>query len=366
MVSRGEWGVGYLAGTGTSLMAIIVWWFVIRSGVDFTAYVGTVTGIILSLTLVYLAYWLTQSELQDEHIWAVSRWGAVGLVIPGIPIVAIAVFGVGTTVLVEPSILVNVTAASAVIGALFGAVTELENEHERVLAVNERNVVLNRLLRHDLRNDAAVLRLLADNLEHELGEAGDVFAEPIRKKTGEIVKLSKAARRVEDLDGGTTGRPIDVAGVVRDQVNTVRSTHPEVDIETDLPDRAFVRADGLLRPVIDNVVENAIEHNDRSPKLRISVRGPDRVGGRVEFEVADNGPGIPDATVRLLSRGGSSEVKDASFDSGLGLWLVKWFVDTCDGELTVEENDPRGTVVRIALPHVATGADPAPTIEATA
>lgn len=358
--------MGYLAGTGCSLVAIIVWWFLIRNGVDFTAFVGTVTGIILSLSLVYLAYWLTRSELQDEHIWAVSRWGAVGLMIPTVPIAAIAVFGLGSTLLVEPSILVNVTAASAVIGALFGAVTELEIEHARVLAVNQRNVVLNRLLRHDLRNDAAVLRLLADNLEHEFGAAGDEFAEPIRKKTDEIVELSKAARRVDELDRDTSNRPVDVVDVVRDQVNTVRSTRPTVDVETDLPEEAWVSADGLLGPVIDNVVENAIEHNDARPEVHISVRRPDRLGGRVEVRVADNGPGIPDETARLLSRRGMSEPSDASYDTGLGLWLVKWIVEACDGELAVEDNDPRGTVVRIALPHAASRGNPASAIGATA
>lgn len=347
-------------------MAIIVWWFLIRDGVDFTAFVGTVTGIILSLSLIYLAYWLTQSELEDEHIWAVSRWGAVGLMIPTVPIAAIVMFGLGSSLLVEPSILVNVTAASAVIGALFGAVTELEAEHERVLAVNQRNVVLNRLLRHDLRNDAAVLQLLADDLEHELGATGDEFAEPIRRKTDEIVQLSEAARRVDELDRATTNRPVDVADVVRYQVDTARSTHPTADIETDLPEEAWVSADGLLGPVIDNLLENAIEHNDRRPQVRVSVRTPDGFGGRVEVRVADNGPGIPDATARLLSQRGTSEPSDASFGTGLGLWLVKWIVETCDGELTVEDNDPRGSVVRIALPQLASRGNPAKAIQSVA
>lgn len=366
VISKGEWGIGYLAGTGGSLMVLIVWWFVIRAGADFTAFVGTVTGIILSLTLVYLAYWLTQSDLEDEHVWAVSRWGAIGLLIPTVPIVAIAVLGVEPALRIEPSILVNVTAASAVIGALFGAVTELEAEHKRVLAVNRRNVVLNRLLRHDLRNDAAVLLLLADNLEDEFGAAGDEFAEPIREKTGEIVELSEAARRVDDLDRDTTNQPVDVADIVREQVKTVRSTHPTVDIETDVPEEAWVRADDVLRSVIDNVVENAIEHNDRSPEVRVSVRTPDGFDDRVEVVVADNGPGIPDATAEALSRRRTSEPHDATHQTGLGLWLVRWFVDTCDGELTIEDNDPRGTVVRIALPRQASPRERAPTIGSTA
>jgi two-component system sensor histidine kinase RegB len=36
--------------------------------------------------------------------------------------------------------------------------------------------------------------------------------------------------------------------------------------------------------------------------------------------------------------------------TGLDLWLVYWVVALSGGELAFEENDPRGTVVTIALP----------------
>jgi signal transduction histidine kinase len=45
---------------------------------------------------------------------------------------------------------------------------------------------------------------------------------------------------------------------------------------------------------------------------------------------------------------------------GLGLWLVKWFVDSYDGELAFDENDPRGSVVVVRLPRTEPRDDPEP------
>jgi hypothetical protein len=36
--------------------------------------------------------------------------------------------------------------------------------------------------------------------------------------------------------------------------------------------------------------------------------------------------------------------------SGFGLWLVNWVLSVSGGSLAFEDNNPRGTVVRLALP----------------
>lgn len=350
MISKGDWGVGYLAGTGLSLFIIEIWWFAIRREPDFTTFVGTTTGIILSLALIYLAYWLTQSELQDEHIWAVSVWGAVGLAIPTVPILGMVLFGVHTALQINASVLINIAAASAVIGALFGAVTELEEEHLRVLTLYRRNVMLNRVLRHDVRNDAAVLMMIAERMRLEEDPDVPGLAENIEQKAEDIVEVSDIARKVDEFDSVESTEPVEIVELISEMVDSVRSTHRDVDIQTNLPAEGWVLADDVLRTVVDNLIDNAIEHNDQRPEIRIAVEEAKTEPNRVDIIVADNGPGMPAQIISALSETDASSTTDRPQNVGLGLWLVKWFVDSYDGELSIEPNRPRGTLVRVNLP----------------
>ena len=343
-------GAGYLAGTGISLIVVLIWIFVINRQPDFTAFVGTTTVIILSLALIYLAYWLIQSELGDEHIWSVALWGAIGLMIPTIPILGMVVLGLDARIQIDSSILANIAAASAIIGALFGAVTELEDEHIRVLKLNRRNVVLNRIIRHDVRNDASLLLWFANRLEEEFAQAGNELADPIRRKTEEIIEISDIARQVEALEEDNSTRPINVVEVVDELVKTVESTHPTSEIETKLPDEAWVEADELLKTVLDNLVENAIEHNDQTPQIEIAVNTPDSINGNVEVCVRDNGPGISDEAIEVLCNQAMPASPDSLPSISLGLWLVKWIVDSYDGKLSIEKSDARGTKISFELP----------------
>lgn len=344
-------GAGYLAGTGISLIIIIIWIFAINQEPDFTSFVGTTTVIILSLALIYLAYWLIQSRLDDEHIWSVALWGAIGLLIPTIPILGMMVFGLDAQLNIKSSVLANVAAVSAIIGALFGAVTALETEHIRVLNLNRRNVVLNRIIRHDVRNDASLLLWFAQRLEEGFNQAGDELAEPIRRKTEEIIEISEIAKQVEELNQGAEGRPINVVEIIEEQIKTVKSTYPNADIETDLPSEAWVKADDLLKTVIDNLVENAIQHNDATPEIHLSVERPDAREGQVEICIKDNGPGIQSDAIEMLSQPCMPDPTDGNPSISLGLWLVKWIVDTYEGDLLIDENSPRGTIVTIVLPQ---------------
>lgn len=64
--------------------------------------------------------------------------------------------------------------------------------------------------------------------------------------------------------------------------------------------------------------------------------------------VADNGPGISDdERDDLFSWDGRTTGSD---EGGFGLYFVQTMVESYGGTVTVEGNDPRGTVFRLDLP----------------
>lgn len=214
----------------------------------------------------------------------------------------------------------------------------------------QRLRVLNRVLRHDLRNDVNVILGNVDLLKSELTPEGRRRARTIEEKSMELVDLSEKARQIDYTvhHMGNTMRSVDVGETLVRHIDLVRSEHPDVLVTYDVPDDEYVYADDLLGSAIDNVLENAIEHNDQSrPELHVSVESTS-VGGieYVDVNVADNGPGIHEEERRILTERTETPLHHAS---GLGLWLVNWIVDNSDGTLLFAENEPRGSVVTLRL-----------------
>jgi two-component system sensor histidine kinase DctS len=86
------------------------------------------------------------------------------------------------------------------------------------------------------------------------------------------------------------------------------------------------------------------------PSLAIEVRFPEPQDGpasRVEFSVADVGPGIPDAVREQLF---TPFFTTKSEGMGLGLSLCRTVVEQHGGTLDFEPNSPRGTIFRFTLP----------------
>jgi signal transduction histidine kinase len=207
--------------------------------------------------------------------------------------------------------------------------------------------VLNRVLRHDLRNDVAVIENYATLLERDPGNEGSVAR--IADRAGEMRELVETVRQVErHLDANEpTLSAVDIARVVDERTTALARAHPEATVETDVPSGTWVRATELIGSAVDNLVENAVEHNDAdTPRVSVSVERVTVDGDRyVDVTVADNGPPLADAD-RAVLVGEEPTLEGAS---GLGLWLVNWIVAESGGTVRHELADPRGNVVTLRL-----------------
>ncbi|AUV81633.1 histidine kinase [Salinigranum rubrum] len=244
--------------------------------------------------------------------------------------------------------------------------------HER----EERLSVLNRILRHNLRNDMNVILGYADLIEERAdGELVASAAATIQTTGGDLVDLGEKARWIDEgLDDTATERgELDVASLVERVVADVGASYPETTVTTDLPpgSAATAFAAPAVEEAVRNLVENACEHNDTAaPCVEVSVSartagetdggdapldtdGPDsRVSGEVRIVVRDNGPGISDYELEAVTEGHETALEHGS---GVGLWLSRWLVEHSGGRLDFADNEPRGTVVTVSLPRAADG-----------
>ncbi len=110
-----------------------------------------------------------------------------------------------------------------------------------------------------------------------------------------------------------------------------------------------------LREILLHLVDNAIKFNHRGGKVVVDVKqqpsGPSRL--LVSICVSDNGPGIrPDELARLndlmVQADGSSRRKHGGI--GVGLPIVRKYVELMGGELTIESQEGLGSKFCCHLP----------------
>ena len=258
----------------------------------------------------------------------------------------------------------------------------------------QRLAVLNRVLRHNLRNDLNVVQgyldIATDRVDDDLRGMLEIAA----RKTGGVIELGEKARSIEQAMGDDSGGPSTVA--VRDLLETIRedltAAHPGT-IQIEVPADLSIRANAsVMQVVFENLLENGLEHGRGRTDAGVTsegaasgsgsdgmdrrtgaggadadagsgdsaevdagddvdgpiviVRMADRGADHLTFEVIDDGPGIPEHEREILD---TTEETALEHGSGLGLWIVKWGVDSLGGRVTFDVGDA-GTTVRLELP----------------
>jgi len=218
---------------------------------------------------------------------------------------------------------------------LFRDITDRETRQQRL-------TVLNRILRHNVRNKLDVVLAYADHVSDEELRTG------IQESTTNLLELSQKVRDAEAVMAERTDSPeslnlCDVAATVVDQF---RSEDDSLDISLVCPDGLIISSHrAVLQQVLSELVENAVEHTTGdSSHVEVSVR--EVSDDTVEISVADDGPGLPEREREILAAGTETQLKHGQ---GIGLWFVNWAVTQLGGELQFQENDPQGSIVTVRL-----------------
>jgi two-component system sensor histidine kinase KdpD len=207
-------------------------------------------------------------------------------------------------------------------------------------------------LSHDLRTPLTTIKALASRLRAQaLAEATSIEEETDRlnRLVTDLLDLSRLNAKAmpirlelntaEDLIGATIQR---VAGAAGSHRIVIR--HAENDAEPLAGQFDFVQA---LRALV-NLVENALKYSPPDAPIELSAS---RVGSRLEFRVADRGPGVaPAERARVFepfyrAPGATADVGGA----GLGLAIASRLAGEQGGEIRHEDREGGGSVFTLSL-----------------
>jgi len=213
----------------------------------------------------------------------------------------------------------------------------------------ERVQVLNRVLRHNVRNDMdAVLGYAAAIEESSERESVKEYAESVRDLAESLLELSGKARAAgQMLQDHDQPEKSQNRTVLESVVADLRDSHDEATIQLDSTETPVPVDAAIFRLVLSELVENAVEHGGDSPEIEIETTTATD-GGETQITVRDNGPGIPDRVLTPFRAEGETPFQH---NHGIGLWLVNWGVRNLGGGVEFERPADGGTTVRLSLPN---------------
>jgi signal transduction histidine kinase len=213
-------------------------------------------------------------------------------------------------------------------------------------------------LRTPLTSIVGFAEMMQGGLAGELPDQAQDYIVAIIDSTN---KLAKLIDNVLDLTQGAAGglpiehKPIDMGALVRDIASDFKAQAGAREINLALaiqPNLGSIRGDDRrIRQSLEHLIENAI--NYVGPKGRVLVHGDGNQNG-VRIVVSDNGPGIAaKMQPRIFDTFSRFGRQSDGRSSGLGLPLVRQFVEAHGGSVTLVSEPGQGTIVTISLPRDA-------------
>lgn len=210
--------------------------------------------------------------------------------------------------------------------------------------------VLDNILRHNIRNRLTVIYGRANQLRSALDGELEAAADAVIDTADDLLTTSEKSREITKvLSGDTEVKRVRLASYLEQLTATAANKWPDVDLSISLPDELVVTAIPAIESALEELIINAIAHNDHeTPCVEVTATVDDEIA---RIQVTDNGPGISGFDQEVLESG--TAIGTLSHGSGLGLWLVYWVIKRSNGKISITDRDSDGTAVTISLPVVS-------------
>jgi signal transduction histidine kinase len=204
---------------------------------------------------------------------------------------------------------------------------------------------------HDLRTPLGRLRQrLEDAREHATSTTEYAAAtEAAIAEADSLLEIFSALLRIAQIEAGAQKSAfvdVDLSALMRSIAEAYAPSAEDCHhmIESSIAEGVHFTGDRqLLAQMVSNLVENALAHTPPGSTAQLVLR---KAGDRIEIEVADNGPGIPEVERdKVFDRFYRLDRSRTTAGSGLGLALVKAIATLHGLSLRLEDRKPGLAVV---------------------
>ena len=237
----------------------------------------------------------------------------------------------------------------------------VEQEREKLIdnlsELNTSKDKLFSLISHDLRSPfnsllgfSEILTGEYDSLtDDEIREYLNVIYEASQNLYGMTNNLLQYSRfqmgRIE-----FRAEKLDVEKVINNSIKLLKGNivKKEINIFKDVEPGIYINADeDMLNSIIQNLLSNAIKFTDKGGDVSLSAKKIVNSDGKdeIEFTVEDKGTGISEVNMQKILKGEmfSTPGTEREYGTGLGVVLVKDFIEKNNGRLKIESEQYKGS-----------------------
>lgn len=247
----------------------------------------------------------------------------------------------------------------ALVNAVLSYKIRIEEAHSRAKEDKARQIMLyNTLLNslsHELRTPLATLIGAIDTLkesqaklsieqQHALFEQIDIASLRLNRQVENLLNMSRFESGVIRLNPDWCDIHDLIHQVIAQQAPTDRA-RIECQADESLPLIRFDR--GFIEQVLLNLIHNALQYTPANSPVYMEVKYDK---GHCLFRVSDRGKGIPEAHRKLVFDKFYRLPNSPAGGSGLGLSIVKAYVEAHQGHIEIEDNSFGGATFLVKIP----------------
>ncbi|HKJ34594.1 MAG TPA: hybrid sensor histidine kinase/response regulator [Balneolales bacterium] len=245
-------------------------------------------------------------------------------------------------------------------------IKELENREKNLKSLNRAKDEVMRIVSHDIRNPLTGIIGVANMIQNQddlsKGELRGMM-EMIEQSSQELLKLVNDVLEADFVESGGFNLNLEKVDITHIVSKTVELHRPSaysksidlfVNIQNEIPP---VQIDvQKMNQILGNLISNALKYTPLGGQIEVGVGycSKNQNGqGDLTISVTDNGIGISENDIPILFERYNKNRRPGIHGekgTGLGLNIVKRFVEMHDGNIEVHSSKGEGTEFKITLP----------------
>ncbi len=230
--------------------------------------------------------------------------------------------------------------------AVFNDITALI-EAQNLIAKRE----LARNLAHEIKNPLTPIKLSTERLIKKWKEKREDFDSSFERLTSLIISQVESLTQLADSFSkygklpDIKKAPVNIKKLLEDIINLYKGAKDidlQFSIDGNLPEINLDKEQ--IKRALINILDNAVKAVDIDGKINISIKTNNNL---LIIEISDNGQGISNAEKEKLFQPYFSRRKDGT---GLGLAIAAKIISDHNGQISIKDNMPKGSVFVLKLP----------------